>query len=384
MSNVPLASVVVTSYNYGRFLKAAIDSALNQTYPHTEVIVVDDGSTDDSRDIIAEYGKHIGVVLKENGGQASAFNAGIQLSQGNVLVFLDSDDLLLPTAIEKAVGLYMSGGVAKVHWPLWVMDEQGQKTGEVLPEGPLAEGDLRAAVLESAANGYTWPPTSGNCWSRAFLDAIGPLPEEPFRTCPDFYLAALAPLYGLLKSIPEPQGLYRIHGSNHGWRAPMAERLEALRRLEEHNLKALGRHCQSLGLTLDPELCRSNSWSQWLGQVHQAAQDIAALVPGSTPYILVDEAKWQLHPRDLTLPGRPLPFPEQNGEYAGPPADDGSAVREFKRQWRSGACFIVFGWPAFWWLDYYTGFAEYLRSNFPYILRNERVIIYDLREATRR
>src|SRR5688572_29854944 len=92
----PLVSVIVNNYNYGRFLAQAIDSALSQDYPRLEVIVVDDGSTDDSREIIARYGSKISPVLKANGGQASAFNAGFNASRGDVVIFLDSDDQLAP------------------------------------------------------------------------------------------------------------------------------------------------------------------------------------------------------------------------------------------------------------------------------------------------
>jgi glycosyltransferase involved in cell wall biosynthesis len=69
----PLVSVIINNYNYGRFLGEAIDSVLNQTYQRTETIVVDDGSTDNSREIIAGYGDRIIPVLKANGGQNSGF-----------------------------------------------------------------------------------------------------------------------------------------------------------------------------------------------------------------------------------------------------------------------------------------------------------------------
>src|SRR5262245_3573828 len=105
MSRLPLASIIVNNYNYGRFLRGAFDSTLAQAYPNKEVIVVDDGSTDESREIIASYGNQIIPVLKENGGQASAFNAGFAVSRGESVLFLDSDDLLLPSTLEKAVPL---------------------------------------------------------------------------------------------------------------------------------------------------------------------------------------------------------------------------------------------------------------------------------------
>src|SRR5436853_3004216 len=85
MNTTQRVSIIINNYNYGRFLRDAIDSALGQGYPNTEVVVVDDGSSDDSRDIIASYGNRIIPVLKVNGGQASAFNAGFEASGGDVI-----------------------------------------------------------------------------------------------------------------------------------------------------------------------------------------------------------------------------------------------------------------------------------------------------------
>src|SRR2546426_12498105 len=102
MNNFELATIIVNNYNYGRFLPEAIDSALNQTYRNTEVIVVDDGSTDNSRRIIATYNDSIEAILKPNGGQISALNAGVHASRGYVIIFLDADDTLFPEAVERA------------------------------------------------------------------------------------------------------------------------------------------------------------------------------------------------------------------------------------------------------------------------------------------
>ena len=90
VSENPLVSII-SNYNYERFLEEAIDGALDQTYSNVEVIVVDDGSTDDCRRIIAGYGKRIVTVSKENGGQASACNVGFQASKGEIVIFLDAE-----------------------------------------------------------------------------------------------------------------------------------------------------------------------------------------------------------------------------------------------------------------------------------------------------
>ena len=139
MGDAVLASVVVDSYNYAPFLRDAIDSALGQTYENVELIVVDDGSTDESRAVLGEYEGRIVPVLKANGGQASALNAGFAASRGDVVCFLDSDDSLEPTAVEEAVQVLKDPGVAKVHWPLWKIDAYGRPFGGVVPEPELPE-----------------------------------------------------------------------------------------------------------------------------------------------------------------------------------------------------------------------------------------------------
>ncbi len=95
-SILPLVSILINNYNYGKFLKQAVDSCLNQTYENIEVIVVDDGSTDDSKQIINSLCDQIIPVLKQNGGQASAINAGFRVSSGDIICLLDADDLYLP------------------------------------------------------------------------------------------------------------------------------------------------------------------------------------------------------------------------------------------------------------------------------------------------
>jgi hypothetical protein len=373
-----LVSIIISSFNYGRFLRAAIDSALAQSYPHTEVIVVDDGSTDDSREIIASYGGHVIPILKENGGQASAFNAGFAASRGEAVCFLDSDDVLLPTALEMAVPLFLGGAVVKVHWPLWGVDEGGVRNGRLFPAQPLPEGDLRETLLRCGPVDYNWPPTSGNAWTRQFLARVLPIPEVEYRVSPDFYLSALAPFFGRIGRVAEPQALWRMHGSNNSGRGAFDEWLRGELRRWEHCCGVLGNHSRELGLRLDLETWRKNSW---LPRLRQTAEEIAALIPAGASFILVDEEQWRVG--GAVTGRRAIPFIERAGQYWGPPADDEAAVGELERLRQAGANFIVFGWPAFWWLDYYAGFNRHLRQHFRPVLENDRAIVFDLRPPAR-
>ena len=106
MNQNPLVSILINNYNYAAFLAEAIDSAIDRTYENIEVIVVDDGSTDNSREIIAGYGNKVIPIIKENGGQASTFNAGFDKSKGDIICFLDADDLFLSNKIEKIVSIF--------------------------------------------------------------------------------------------------------------------------------------------------------------------------------------------------------------------------------------------------------------------------------------
>ena len=144
---LPLATIVISSYNYGRFLAETIDSALSQTYARVEVIVVDDGSTDNSHQVMARYGTRGISMLKDNAGQASAINAGFRRSAGQVICFLDSDDALLPTTLERGMRQFHEDDVVKVHWPLWVVDEHSVKTDTIIPPAQLSDGNLRDQTI---------------------------------------------------------------------------------------------------------------------------------------------------------------------------------------------------------------------------------------------
>jgi glycosyltransferase involved in cell wall biosynthesis len=208
-----LVSIVINNYNYGRFLHAAIDSALLQTYPDVEIVVVDDGSTDGSPEILEEYGCRIKPVFKANGGQASAINTGFARCTGDVVIFLDSDDELYPSAAEQVAAAF-NPATAKVHGVLDEIDADGRLLGRTNPSGTaaLAAGDVLPSLLRTGR--YISPVMSGNAYPRWVLERILPIPEESFPSGADTYMVAVAPLHGPVARTPAPVGKYRRHGGN--------------------------------------------------------------------------------------------------------------------------------------------------------------------------
>jgi hypothetical protein len=208
--------IVVNNFNYARFLADAVDSALAQTHPRVTVIVVDDGSTDDSRELLALYDGKVELVLKVNGGQASALNAGFARSTGDAVIFLDADDTLAPNAASLVAAAFAEDArVAKAQYRMEVTDESGRRTGIVKPAPhlPLPQGDVARAELVFPFD-LVWLATSGNAFRADALRRILPMPEQDFAFCADWYLVHLTPLIGSVVSLEEVGAFYRVHGGN--------------------------------------------------------------------------------------------------------------------------------------------------------------------------
>jgi len=99
MATVPLISTIIPTYNRAKLLKRALDSVLSQDWPNQEVIVVDDGSTDNTAEVLAAYGDRIKLVKQENAGPSAARNVGIEMARGEWIAFMDSDDEWLPNKL---------------------------------------------------------------------------------------------------------------------------------------------------------------------------------------------------------------------------------------------------------------------------------------------
>jgi glycosyltransferase involved in cell wall biosynthesis len=231
---LPLVSVVINNYNYGRFLRAAIESALRQTYDPLEVIVVDDGSTDESRQIVESYGSRLRPVLKDNGGQGSAFNAGFRASRGELIAFLDADDVFLPAKVAGCVAVALSHPEADlVYHRMQRIDADGRPRGGAFPRR-LYRGRIGDQVRRGGG-AWLYAPTSGQLYRRAFLERIFPVPEQHYRISADAYVAGLAGLMANVIGDAAVLGQYRVHGQNGYTYAGADER----QRLVEHNRRYL-------------------------------------------------------------------------------------------------------------------------------------------------
>jgi glycosyltransferase involved in cell wall biosynthesis len=212
-----VVDIVINNHNYGAFLTEAIESALAQTHRNVNVLVVDDGSTDDSREILQGHDERVAVVLKENGGQASAVNTGMAHCNSDIVMFLDADDVLRPEAAARVAAAFaLDETVAKVQFRMDVIDAEGRQTGAIKPAPHLQmpQGDLRSAELAFPFD-IPWMAMSANAFRTEALRRIIPIPAKDYPISgADWYLVHLAALLGRVVSIEDVFASYRVHGSN--------------------------------------------------------------------------------------------------------------------------------------------------------------------------
>lgn len=208
----PLITVLITTYNYGQFLEQAIDSVLAQDFPldKVQILVVDDGSTDDTSERAKKYGSRIQYFYKPNGGQASALNFGIARARGEIIALLDADDYFLPTKLTRIAEAFQRNpdvGMVYHPWRQWntPIDEH-RDSGHFLFSG-------NAFTAPEQFISYIPHPTSCVSFRRSFLDRLLPIPEQ-IRMLADGYLVELMPILSPILAIPESLSVYRIHGDN--------------------------------------------------------------------------------------------------------------------------------------------------------------------------
>jgi glycosyltransferase involved in cell wall biosynthesis len=249
--SLPLVSVIIVNYNYGRFLKQAVDSVFKQTYPNIECIIVDDASSDDSADVLAvisgQYPRVTILRRTDNGGQSLASKDGFEASSGEYVVFLDADDFLLPAFVETHIFVHLSlripvgftsadmlqavesrlvlgtiygfseyvrSGLGKKPGLMRRIDESASEVWRL--RSPHASIETEVHLVEPGdIAGWCWAPTSGNCFRRDALklflnnERLGAL-----RSCTDSYLLRGVGIMTGSVLIDRPLAVYRLHGTN--------------------------------------------------------------------------------------------------------------------------------------------------------------------------
>jgi glycosyltransferase involved in cell wall biosynthesis len=205
-------SIVIVNYNYEQYVGAAIESALAVEWDDVEVVVVDDGSTDGSRAVIETYADRLQTLFTENATQRVAANRGYELTSGDVVVFLDSDDLLPPDLAVHLAPAWTSD-VSKAQFRMQRIDGSGRPLGDPFPHYrpvPTPADIRRWATITTA---YPTPPGSGNAYARWFLDQVMPVGPELGNASDSAWLAA-APFFGEVVTLPHVVVGYRRHTAN--------------------------------------------------------------------------------------------------------------------------------------------------------------------------
>lgn len=218
----PKVSIVVTNYNYSRFISDCLRSVSLQTYSNLECIVVDDCSSDDSVERIQRFigtdKSHVAFKLLRHAstlGQYAAFRTGIAQANGAFVAFLDSDDLLLPDFVTEHVRVHVScSPVAFTSSNQYQIDSQGELLGGHHPDLHTRNTYRSVQTVSLRRSFWVWATTSSMMFRRPVLDCVFSHADDAFRKCADNYVCHFADLLGGSIVIPTLLGCYRRHQSN--------------------------------------------------------------------------------------------------------------------------------------------------------------------------
>jgi glycosyltransferase involved in cell wall biosynthesis len=222
----PFVSIVIPSFNHARYLAAAIDSVLAQDYPRVELIVIDDGSTDDSAAVLEKYRGRFYWEVQRNQGQAATMNRGWRMSRGEILAYLSADDALLPHAVSASVScLGRNPDAVLCYCDFNLIDPDSAFLRRVR----APQFDYRRMVTEILC-----PPGPGAFFRRAALESAGEW-NGAFRQFGDYEFWLRLGLQGRFVHLPEVLALFRVHpGSQSFTHSPGRPTDEAVKILESY------------------------------------------------------------------------------------------------------------------------------------------------------
>lgn len=215
MQKLPLVSIVTPTYNQAAYLSATIESVLAQDYPNLEYIVLDDGSTDNTPDVLKKYDGRIRHERQENMGQANTLNRGWSMASGSLIGYLSSDDLLEPNAFTKLVkALTARPDASVVYCDFTLIDAQGRRFRTVNTE----EFDEVRLCVDLVCQ-----PGPGALFRREVFDRTGGWAGH-LRQVPDFEFWLRASKFGPFVRVPEVLAHYRVHDGSASFRPTTVER----------------------------------------------------------------------------------------------------------------------------------------------------------------
>lgn len=420
-------SIGLPVYNGENYLDAALQSILSQTFGEFELIISDNRSTDSTEAICRSWAARDQRIRyfrnEKNIGAAPNFNRVFELSDAQYFKWIAHDDLHEPGFLEACMQvLDRDPSTVLVYSRAMTIDWEGKRLREwgCAPE----LGSSCAMVRFRASLRPPVDPLPLPIFGVVRADILRKTPlQAGYAGCDRALLAELS-LYGRFHEVAEPLFLQREHKHRAGpmlarnphqakafwmgvrsprpdwpswqnlsghlsavWRAPLGCRdrfgcyREVLRWVRRERRGLFDDFMRStecipgLGPVLQ-RLYRKHRERAWQNDVRCLTRDIESLLPEDATFILVDEGNFT--GMDFSR-RRPIPFLQREGRYWGPPANDDDAIRALEKMRQQGAGFMVVGWPAFWWLGYYTEWSQYIRSRFICVEENDRIIAFDLR-----
>jgi len=220
-SNIKV-SVLISNYNYGKYLDYCIQSVLSQTYANVEIIVYDDGSTDNSLDILQQYENQVQIIARPNLGrgqcfnQINAVNSAFAASNGEIICLLDSDDAFLPQKIVSVVAEFKKNTETMlVQHRIEEIDNQNNRVS-VLHNEVFQRIDHLKAVYFTGRLDYYYMPTSALSFRRKYLDHLMPILEDQYdKVVLDIRLTRPVIFYGNVRNVDLTLGQYRLHATSY-------------------------------------------------------------------------------------------------------------------------------------------------------------------------
>jgi glycosyltransferase involved in cell wall biosynthesis len=209
-SKKPLVSVIIPNFNYSKYLGQTIESVLSQTYDNFEILVVDDGSTDDSVEVAKQYSSKIRLICQSNGGVSSARNEGILNSRGSFVCFLDADDFWESNKLELQMNLALETKSGLIYSGYLECDEHLSKIREILP---VFQGYCEGLYRRKPGSAIALLGTSTALISREVIDLVG-IFDTTLSTSADWDYLRRVSKFTDFAFVPSPLVRYRRHGSN--------------------------------------------------------------------------------------------------------------------------------------------------------------------------